>query len=127
MKAAYLDTSCLVAIAFGEKGAASLGRRLEGFDELFSSNLLEAEFRASLVREEVDAATDLLSWFTWVLPDQPLGRELGEVLAAGYLRGADLWHVACALFLAGGKPSDLHLLTLDDRQRAVAEQLGFPT
>ena len=40
MKAAYVDTSCLVAIAFGEKGAASLGRRLEGFDELFSSNLL---------------------------------------------------------------------------------------
>ena len=127
MKAAYVDTSCLVAIAFGEKGAASLGRRLEGFDELFSSNLLEAEFRASLVREEVDDATDLLSWFTWVLPDQPLSRELGEALAAGYLRGADLWHVGCALFLSDGKPSDLHFLTLDDRQRAVAEGLGFPT
>ncbi len=109
------------------KGSGIVGSAFGGFDELFSSNLLEAEFRASLVREEVDAATDLLSWFTWVLPDQPLGRELGEVLAAGYLRGADLWHVACALFLAGGKPSDLHLLTLDDRQRAVAEQLGFPT
>ncbi len=127
MRAAYVDTSCLVAIAFGEKGAASLGRRLEGFDELFSSNLLEAEFRASLVREEVDDATDLLSWFTWVLPDQPLSRELGEALAAGYLRGADLWHVGCALFLADGKANDLHFLTLDDRQRAVAEQLGFPT
>ncbi len=100
MKAAYVDTSCLVAVAFGEKGAASLGRRLEGFDELFSSNLLEAEFRASLVREEVDDAPDLLSWFTWVLPDQPLSREFGKVLAAGYLRGADLWHVGCALFLA---------------------------
>ena len=127
MKAAYVDTSCLVAIAFGEKGAASLARRLEGFDELFSSNLLEAEFRASLVREEVDDATDLLSWFTWVLPDQPLSRELGEALAAGYLRGADLWHVGCALFLSDGKASDLHFLTLDDRQRAVAEGLGFPT
>ncbi len=125
MKAAYVDTSCLVAIAFGEKCAASLGRRLEGFDELFSSNLLEAEFRASLVREEVDDATDLLSWFTWVLPDQPLSRELGEALAAGYLRGADLWHVGCALFLADGKASDLHFLTLDDRQRVVAKQLGF--
>ncbi len=127
MRAAYVDTSCLVAIAFGEKGAASLGRRLEGFDELFSSNLLEAEFRASLVREKVDDATDLLSWFTWVLPDQPLSRELGEALAAGYLRGADLWHVGCALFLADGKANDLHFLTLNDRQRAVAEQLGFPT
>ncbi len=125
MKAAYVDTSCLVAIAFGEKGAASFGRRLEGFDELFSSNLLEAEFRASLVREEVDDATDLLSWFTWVLPDQALSREIGEVLAAGYLRGADLWHVGCALFLADGKPSDLLFLTLDDRQRVVAKQLGF--
>ncbi len=125
MKAAYIDTSCLVAIAFGEKGAASLGRRLEGFDELFSSNLLEAEFRASLVREEVDDAADLLSWFTWVLPDRPLSREFGKVLAAGYLRNADLWHVGCALFLADGKPSDLHFLTLDDRQRAVTKRLGF--
>jgi len=127
MKAAYVDTSCLVAVAFGEKGAVSLGRRLEGFDELFSSNLLEAEFRASLVREEVDDAPDLLSWFTWVLPDRPLSREFGKVLAAGYLRGADLWHVGCALFLAGGKPSDLHFLTLNHRQCAVAEQLGFAT
>lgn len=125
MKAAYVDTSCLVAIAFGEKGAVSLGRRLEGFDELFSSNLLEAEFRASLVREDVDDVTELLSWFTWVLPDRPLSREVGEALAAGYLRGADLWHVGCALFLADGKPSDLHFLTLDDRQCDVAARLGF--
>jgi uncharacterized protein with PIN domain len=30
MAVAYVDTSCLVAIAFGERGAASLTKRLEG-------------------------------------------------------------------------------------------------
>ena len=36
MKVAYVDTSCLVAIAFGERGTAALARRLAGFDEVES-------------------------------------------------------------------------------------------
>jgi hypothetical protein len=34
MRVAYVDTSCLVAIAFGEKGGRAIGRRLKEFDEL---------------------------------------------------------------------------------------------
>ena len=45
---------------------------------------------------------------------------------AGYLRGADLWHVAAALFVAH-EPGSIAFLTLDRRQRAVADTLGFPT
>lgn len=43
MKVAYVDSSVLVAIAFGEKGFARQVKRLQGFDRLVSSNLLEAE------------------------------------------------------------------------------------
>ncbi len=124
MNIAYVDTSALVAIVFGEPGATKTIRQLEAFDELFASNLLEAELKASLARERVPVEPDLVSWISWVLPNRPLTAEYGRVLAAGYLRGADLWHLACALFLAGD-PSAIAFLTLDRQQRAVARKLGF--
>jgi len=123
---AYVDTSCLVAIAFGGRGAKGLGRRLRDFDELLSSNLLEAELRSAFHREEVSFEPDLLSWITWVLPDRALGREMSRVLEMGYLRGADLWHLACALYLVEDPP-ELSFITLDDRQGNVAAGLGFET
>ena len=126
MNVAYVDTSCFVAIAFGEKGASALARRLEKFDELVSSNLLEAELRASFARERVPIDSPLLSWISWILPDRPLSREITSVLSVGDLRGVDLWHLACALYLAEA-PRDLSFVTLDDRQRVVAERLGFPS
>lgn len=125
MNAAYVDTSCLVAIAFGEAEGQDLARRIEGMDHVFASNLLEAELRATFVRERVPTDHPLLGRITWILPDRPLGREIGVVLAAGYLRGADLWHLASALFLAGN-PRDLPFITLDERQEVVARRLGFP-
>ena len=126
MTAAYVDTSCFVTIAFGEKGSRALARRLAEFDVLIAANLLEAEFRGALLREEADPTTTFLDGITWVLPDRPLSSEIGRVLSVGYLRGADLWHVACALYLADD-PAELPFLTLDERQRAVAGGLGFPT
>jgi predicted nucleic acid-binding protein len=96
MNVAYVDTSALVAIAFGEPGSARLARRLESFDELLSSNLLEAELRATLTREGVSDGENLLTWIAWILPDRSLGPEIGRVLSTGYLRGADLWHLAGA-------------------------------
>lgn len=124
MNVAYVDTSALVAIAFGEAGGARLARRLESFDELLSSNLLEAELRATLTREGVSDGDNLLTWIAWVLPDRTLGPEIGQVLSTGYLRGADLWHLACALYVAED-PKDLSFVTLDERQRELAAILGF--
>jgi predicted nucleic acid-binding protein len=124
MNVAYVDTSALVAIAFGEAGGARLARRLESFDELLSSNLLEAELRATLTREDVSDGDNLLTWIAWVLPDRTLGPEIGQVLSTGYLRGADLWHLACALYVAED-PKDLSFVTLDERQRELAAILGF--
>jgi predicted nucleic acid-binding protein len=124
--AAYLDTSCLIAVAFDEPGARGIGEELEDFDALLSSNLLEAELRAAFVREGVEDGSLLLTWLTWVLPDRSLGPEIASVLRAGYLRGADAWHLATALYLAE-TPADLPFLTLDARQQQIAAALGFPT
>ena len=124
MSAAYVDTSALVAVAFGERGAAALASRLGTFPRLLSSNLLEAEIRAACSRERVAVSERLLANLEWVLPDRPLGQEITAVLAAGYLRGADLWHVAAALYVAPA-PGDLTFITRDRRQRTVAAALGF--
>ncbi|MEN8376942.1 MAG: PIN domain-containing protein [Gemmatimonadota bacterium] len=124
MRVAYVDTSSVVAVAFGERGGAALARRLGGFDELVTSNLLEAELRAAFAREEVDLDADLLAGFSWILPDRPLSAECRQALAAGYLRGADLWHVACALYLSPD-PGEMAFITADGRQLEVARKLGF--
>lgn len=126
MSFAYVDTSCYVAIAFRERGATALRRRLDGFDDLFSSNLLEAELRSAFRREGIAGDPDPLRAVSWVIPDRPLSAELSRVLSAGYLHGADAWHLATALFLAGD-PRSLAFVTLDARQEAVAATLGFET
>lgn len=120
----YVDTSCLVAIAFAEPGAAALSRRLRAFDELVSSNLLEAELLASFARERVPPPAGLPVALSCILPDRPLHDEIERVLAAGYVRGADCWHLATALYLAE-KPESMSFITVDDRQRQVAQILGF--
>lgn len=127
MRAAYLDTSCLVAVAFDEPQARDLSDRIASFDELFASNLLEAELRAALAREGVGGDQKaLVAGITWILPDRPLSPEIGRVLAAGYARGADLWHLASALYLVEA-PADLSFLSLDRRQAGLAAELGFVT
>ena len=125
MSAAYVDTSVLTAIAFDEPVAAGLTRRLEGFSRLISSNLLEAELRAAFAREKITPRENAIAGIDWLLPDRTLAPELVTVLEAGYLRGADLWHVATALYVAV-RPEDLPFATLDSRQGQVAEALGFP-
>jgi hypothetical protein len=128
VRPAYVDTSCLVAIAFDEPGGAELSIALDQFGPLFGSNLVEAELRSAAVREGVpdEAVTPVLNGVTWVLPDRLLSGEIARVLEVGYARGADLWHFATALYLAGD-PRDLAFLTLDERQRELAAALGFGT
>ncbi|HKX19893.1 MAG TPA: PIN domain-containing protein [bacterium] len=124
---AYLDISCLIAAALGEPGGGRLVGRLERYDRLLASNVLEAEFRATLVRERVTGAADSwLSAITWVHPDRPLTAELRRIAAAGPLAGTAMWHLAHALYLApDGKGLDF--LTLDRRQREIASALGLVT
>jgi predicted nucleic acid-binding protein len=121
---AYVDTSCLVSIAFGETGSSALSRRLQSFDSLVSSNLLEAEFLATLARERRGSDLSSPGKIAWIIPDRPLHAEIAQVLAAGYMRGADCWHLATALYFAGN-PSTMSFLTLDSRQGSIARALGF--
>ena len=124
MSAAYVDTSALVSIAFVEAGADEIVRRLRRFRDLMSSNLLEAELRSVCAREGKLFPEDLVAGFSWIQPSRPLSREMRAALRAGHLRGADLWHVACALHVAP-RPSAISFITLDERQAEVAAALNF--
>jgi predicted nucleic acid-binding protein len=123
---AYVDTSCIVATAFGEKDAAPIARRLSRFDRVLSSPLLEAELFSALLREGREVTSAWSSAIEYVIVERPLSAELSRVLAAGYLRGADCWHLATALYVAPD-PSQLAFVTLDATQRKVARALGFKT
>ncbi len=125
MPAAYLDTSVMIAIAFGEPAGKSMARKLKPVTRLYSSNLLEAEFRAAAWREgHGDEVCTVLRPLRWVMPSRPLEPEFRRVLEHGYVRGADLWHLASALFLAP-EPGQLAFYSLDRRQAEVARKLGF--
>jgi uncharacterized protein with PIN domain len=76
MTVAYVDTSCLVAIAFRERGATALRRRIEQYDDLLSSNLLEAELRAAYRREGITGDPELLRAISWILPERLLSAEI---------------------------------------------------
>lgn len=127
MKAAYVDTSLLLAIVFDEPGASTLLRSLSRYEQAFSSDLLTAETLSAAARERLDVAavTHALDTVALVLPHRSLDREVQEVLGHGYIRGADVWHLACAVFLADGARSELAFLSRDVAQRRIARRLGF--
>ncbi|MDE0055746.1 MAG: PIN domain-containing protein [Gammaproteobacteria bacterium] len=124
MSVAYVDSSALAAIAFDEPRASKLASRMDGFDRLISSNLLEAELRAAFMRERLEFQESIVLGIDWILPDRTLAPEFKTVLRAGYLRGANLWHLATALYVSSGRPR-LSFATLDARQAGVADALGF--
>jgi len=124
MTVAYVDNSALIAVAFDESVGMDMANRLMKIPHLLSSNLLEAELRSAFSREGVDLPQSLLSGLNWVFPDRPLESEITAILRVGYLRGADLWHVASALYVAR-EPEEVCFVTLDKRQHSVAEAVGF--
>ena len=125
-EAAYVDSSCLVAIALGEPVAKRIAARLAGFRVILAHPLLDAEVRCACAREGQPLPDAELQLVHWIDVDRPLSDEIDHVLSAGYVRGADGLHLATALYLAPD-PRQLTFLTLDTRQRAVARALGFRT
>ena len=125
---AYVDTSATLAIAFEEPGWELTARRLAGFSVLLSSNLLEAEMRSAYDREGLEFDAGSIPSIGWVNPTRPLGPEMAKAIAeGGYLRGADLWHVAVALYVEDTIAGKMAFITLDDRQKEIAANLGFET
>lgn len=126
MAVAYVDTSALVAVALGEPAGDAMAQRLNEFTSVMSSNLLEAELRSVYSREKRRFEATRLAGVEWVMPNRPLSPEIALVLDTGYMRGADLWHLATALFIAPD-PGAMFFVTLDKRQDAAASILGFRT
>ena len=127
MSVAYVDSSVTLALAFNEPGWEIQAERLAEFSEVWSSNLLESEVRSAFAREGLTLPSGVLDGIQWVLPTRPLSAEIETALSAGgYLRGADLHHVATALYMAGN-PERMAFVTLDIGQGAVAAALGFRT
>lgn len=124
MTAAFVDTSVLLSLTFGEATAAAMRQRLAAFTMVYASDLLEAELRSACRREQIAVEMRLLDNLEVIFPDRTLRRETERVLEAGYVGGADCWHLATALFLAPD-PGQLTFVTLDERQREVAKTLGF--
>lgn len=123
---AYVDTSAVLAIEFDEADSSYAIEHIDGASKLISSNLMEAELQSAMHRQGVELDPKIISDVDWIQPDRPLTPEFRLVLGAGYLRGADLWHVAVALY-ASPDPSQASFITLDVRQREVARDIGFQT
>jgi len=123
---AYVDTSCIVAIALREPGHESMATRLAAFERLLASTLLEAELRATLARAGIaDDGSKLLRVFDWIRPRRRLTVLIKRVLDQGIqLRGADVWHLACALHTFP-RPHLAAFVSLDAKQIGVASRLGF--
>jgi predicted nucleic acid-binding protein len=121
---AYVDTSALVAATFGGAPKVVLEVLLKA--HLFVGTVGEAEL-ASVYRREGRKPEELRelqrSW-SLVTPRESLLPQLQRVLDTGYLRGADAWHVACALWLTPD-PGALYFVTLDLAQARVARMLGL--
>ena len=124
---AYVDTSALLTVAFEEPAAVAIVQRLAQFPRLVASNLLEAEMRAAFGRLTLEFDDSLLSDIEWVFPDRPLTIEMRNTLTVAYLRGADLWHIATALYVKDTVVGEMTFITLDNRQRTAAASLGFST
>lgn len=62
----------------------------------------------------------------WIYPHRPLTSEIERVLRSAYVRGADLWHLACALYVFDEPAvAAASFITLDAQQRHAAKHLGF--
>ena len=117
----------MVSLTLREPGWGKLSETTARFETYHASELLVAEFLATLKRQRIDIAlaTGPLSTIAWVVPTRSIRPEIDRVLEHGALRGADLWHLACALYLSP-TPKSLPFLTRDSEQRGVAKRIGFP-
>ena len=130
MKAAYLDTSFLIAILFQEASYKKHERRLKSFDTVLCANLLESETLSTVYREgfKSQAVSKIFESFFWISIPERLSSSLELVFSKSYLRGADAHHLASALWIVGVEnTSECHFLSLDKNQLEAAKKLGFKT
>jgi hypothetical protein len=96
-------------------------------DAAFGATLVESELLAAIAREGAPIrAGSVLDPIRFVHPPRRLTAEAEAALRHGRLRGADLHHLATALFLFP-RPGDAFFITLDGPQGDAAAKIGFRT
>lgn len=127
MKIAYIDSSYFIAVIFGENNSTQYSKFISRFDNVVSSVLLEAEVLSTAKREQLplQEVENLLSVVRFLHIEGSLRPYLRKVFECGYLRGADAFHVASALWCSEARTTDMHFLTLDKNQASIADILGF--
>ncbi len=122
----YVDSSLVLAALFGESlgnhtDLNSPNRRIR----LISSYLLEAEVLSAVRREGSDVAQALKSLGRiGFIKTGSLVRELKQVFDLGYIRGADAFHLAAALWVRE-RHMGLRFWTLDTKQADLARALSL--
>lgn len=129
MSTAYTDSSFFLSMILGQTDSSDLRVVFAGYDRVVSGDLIVAECLSLARREamDVDAVLAALDSVSLVHPARSLATEIRQALDEAYLRGADVWHVACALFVAADTQSEIAFLSRDRSQRRVANHLGFQT
>lgn len=124
---AFVDTSVIVFLLLEAKPEDKLYNLLKEYRYLVSSNLMEAELYSVAKRERIDLQfpRKIIRTVTVLHPTKSLTDECERVVNVGYLRGADLYHVAVALACYSSIVSQVDFITLDLSQRAIAKALGF--
>ena len=125
-KTIYIDTSVIVCLLFKQLDYQKLQTAFVEAEELISSSLILAETQSACVREKFppQAGSPLLNKISLVNPEHRMTVELAEIFKYGYLRGADAYHLACALY-ADNNTRELVFLSRDNKQQALAKKLGF--
>jgi predicted nucleic acid-binding protein len=130
VKIIYVDTSVLVCVFFTENHPLvnHFSDTLNNADEVLSSSLLEAEFLSVIKREglPLKESLTLLEPVSLIIPERSLLVELKHIFDLSYLRGADAYHLATALYL-DPSAKNLSFLTADKEQQDAAQKLGFST
>ncbi|OGQ08481.1 MAG: hypothetical protein A3G32_10390 [Deltaproteobacteria bacterium RIFCSPLOWO2_12_FULL_40_28] len=124
---AYIDSSALVAILFNEPQSAHFRTFFQKHrKQVLSASLLEAEVFAAAKREDIplEEALGFIDLIALVFPDDSLQREYLKIFQKGYLRGADAFHLAVALYL-DPECQNLTFITADHKQAQIAQSLGF--
>ncbi len=125
MSWAYIDSSVLIATLLEDHPKPQLDKFWGSAERFISSYLLQAEVFSAVKREKADmqlAALEIKK-IGFVRTDS-LAEELMEIFKAGYVRGADAFHLATALWIRG-KHKDLKFITLDEKQKEIAKHLDF--
>jgi PIN domain nuclease of toxin-antitoxin system len=127
LKTLFTDTSAILSVIFMETGYEKAAHLFREADRIYAAGLLEAEVLSAAARKGLphDEVDRVLTRVTLIQPDRPLTQELKTIISSGkLLKGADLWHLACALYLTGD-PSVMPFMTLDEAQAGAAARLGF--